>query len=67
MDKLRSLIVSTDMDKQKELMTAMDAMVTKDLPVYSLHYMTSIVTMRKDVQGFEYRGGMTNVNGIYFK
>ncbi|MDR0928678.1 MAG: ABC transporter substrate-binding protein [Oscillospiraceae bacterium] len=67
MDMMRELSATTDPGRQKELLTAMDALVTADLPVYSLHYATSITTMSNAVQGFEYRGGMTNVNEIYFK
>jgi len=67
MEDMRELLVTTNLDRQKELLTEMDGFVTEDLPVYSLHFANNIVSMRKEVKGFEYRGGMTNVNQIYFE
>lgn len=67
MDTMHELAKTTDEAKKKELMTKMDALVTEDLPVYSIHFATNIVAMNKAVSNFEYRGGQTNANQIYLK
>lgn len=63
---LKELVRTTNIERQRELLREMDGYITEDLPVYSLHYITNVVTMRSEIAGFEYRLGMTNVNQIYF-
>lgn len=66
MDDLRKVAKIPELKDQIDLLREMDQYVTEDLPIYSIAYRTSIVAMKSNVENFEYRLGMPNVNKIYF-